>query len=62
VIDNWTDHASTTNTSAPIALEAGVKYAIRMEFYERGGGAIARLLWAHPGQGQTVIPQARLFQ
>ena len=26
VINNWTDHASTTNTSAAISLTAGVKY------------------------------------
>jgi len=61
VINNWTDHAPTTNTSAAIALAAGVKYAVTMEFYERGGGAVAKLLWAYPGQTQTVIPKSRLF-
>jgi galactose oxidase len=61
VINNWTDHAPTTNTSAAIALTAGVKYAITMEFYERGGGATAQLRWAYPGQTQTVIPKSQLF-
>jgi hypothetical protein len=61
VINNWTDHSTTTNNAAPIALVAGTKYAITMEYYERGGGAIARLLWTHPGQSQIVIPQSRLF-
>jgi PA14 domain-containing protein/K319-like protein len=61
VIDNWTDHGDVTNFSAPIALTAGVKYAIAMEFYEHGGGATAKLLWAYPGQTQTVIPPAQLF-
>jgi hypothetical protein len=61
VIDNWTNHASTTNNSAPIALTAGTKYSIRMEFYEAGGAAVARLLWAYPGQTQTFIPQSQLF-
>ena len=60
-INNWTDHAPTTNTSAPIALVAGVKYSVVMEYYERGGGAVARLRWAYPGQGTQVIPQSRLF-
>jgi hypothetical protein len=40
---------------------AGTKYNITMEFYERGGGAVAQLRWAYPGQGQIVIPQAQLF-
>ena len=35
VINNWTDHATTTNTSAAIALTAGVKYTITLEFYEK---------------------------
>jgi hypothetical protein len=60
-INNWTDHAPTTNTSAPVALTAGVKYSIVMEYYERGGGAVARLRWAYPGQGTQAIPQSRLF-
>jgi hypothetical protein len=61
VINNWTDHAPTTNTSAPIALVAGQKYSIVMEYYERGGGAVARLRWSYPGQGTQAIPRARLF-
>jgi hypothetical protein len=61
VINNWTDHSDVTNTSAAVALVAGVKYAITMEFYEHWGGATARLLWAYPGQTQTVIPQSQLF-
>jgi len=61
VIDNWTNHGTTTNNSAPIALVAGTKYDIRMEFYEGTWDAVARLLWAYPGQAQTVIPQSRLF-
>jgi len=60
-IDRWTNNAPTTNTSAPIALVAGVKYSVVMEYYERKGGAVARLRWAYPGQGTQAIPQSRLF-
>ena len=60
-INNWSDHAPKTNTSAPVALVAGVKYSVVMEYYERGGGAVARLRWAYPGQGTQVIPKSRLF-
>jgi hypothetical protein len=61
VIDNWTDHSATTNSSAAIALVAGTKYAVTMEFYDHTVYATAKLLWAYPGQAQTVIPQAALF-
>jgi len=61
VINNWTDHTQTTNTSAPMALVAGTKYAVTMEFYERTGAGVARLLWAYPGQTQIVIPPSQLF-
>jgi hypothetical protein len=62
VINNWTDHAATTNTSAGISLTAGVKYTITLEYYEKGGDATARLQWAYPGQALQVIPASRLFQ
>ena len=61
VIDNWTDHGPTTTTSAPIALVAGAKYDLEMEFYEHELVATAKLLWAYPGQTQTVIPQSQLY-
>ncbi len=62
VINNWTDHASTTNTSAAISLTAGVRYTITLEYYEKGGSAVARLQWSYTGQALQVIPQSRLFQ
>ena len=62
VINNWTDHAATTNTSAAITLTGGVKYTITLEYYERGGDATARLQWSYPGQSTQIIPQSRLFQ
>lgn len=61
VIDNWTDHSSVTNASPAVTLEAGRKYDIKMEYYEGGGDAVARLQWAYPGQTQQPIPQAQLF-
>jgi hypothetical protein len=61
VINNWTDHAGTLNTSAAIALAAGTKYDIRMEFYNNLGGAVARLLWKRPGvTDYATVPTAQL--
>jgi hypothetical protein len=60
MVDNWTDHAVIEN-SGTISLTAGQKVAVKMEFYERGGYAVAKLLWAGPGIAKQVIPTARLF-
>jgi hypothetical protein len=62
VINNWTDHSSTTNTSAAVSLTAGVKYTVTLEFYEKGGDATAKLQWSYPGQATQVVPASRLFQ
>ncbi|HEY0109723.1 MAG TPA: PA14 domain-containing protein, partial [Fibrella sp.] len=61
VINDWLDHAATTTSSSSIALVAGQKYSIRMEYYESVGGTAARLHWTYPGQVRQAIPQVRLF-
>jgi hypothetical protein len=62
VVNNWSDHSSTTNTSAAITLTAGLRYTIKLEYYDHTGSATARLQWSYPGQATQVIPQTRLFQ
>lgn len=62
VIDNWTDHAPTINTSGAITFAANAKADIVVEFYERGGGAVSRLQWKAPGApGFVAIPRDRLY-
>lgn len=57
LIDNWSDHAATTDTSAPVQLEANEAYSVRMQFYENGGYAEVRLRWQPPsGGGYVVVP------
>jgi hypothetical protein len=55
VIDNWTDHGATENT-ANVALVAGQSYSIKMEFYENGGGAVAKLHWSSPSTPRQPVP------
>jgi hypothetical protein len=43
LIDQWHDQGPTTYT-APRALTAGA-HTVRVEFYENGGGAMAKLTW-----------------
>lgn len=60
LIDKWIDQAPT-EWSGQIALTANQKYDIRYEYYENGGGAVARLLWSSPSTPKAVIPQSQLF-
>jgi hypothetical protein len=67
VINNWTDHSPTEN-SGTIALKAGQKYDIRLEYYENGGGAVSKLAWSStpsqpggPSQTKQIIPTSQLY-
>jgi len=50
LVDNWKVQAPTTvSATKPVHLEAGKKYPIRFEYWQTGGGALARLSWKMPG-------------
>lgn len=49
VLDKWIDQAPTTYTVGPLALSGN--HTLKMEFYENGGGAVAKLSW------QAGVPQ-----
>ncbi len=55
LIDDWNQHPPKEN-SANVNLQAEQYYPIKMEFFEGGGGAMARLLWTPPGGNKNVIP------
>jgi glucose/arabinose dehydrogenase len=60
LVNNWTNHATTEN-SGTIALTAGQRYDVRMDFFENTGYATARLLWSSPSIPKAVVPASRLF-
>ena len=60
IIDSWLDQSPAWYYSAPIPLIAGREYEIKMEWYERGGGAVARLGWRSASQAQQIIPSSQL--
>jgi regulation of enolase protein 1 (concanavalin A-like superfamily) len=60
IIDHWVDQGPT-EWSGTIALQAGQRYDLRMEYYENGGGATARLSWSSPNTPKQIIPANRLF-
>jgi hypothetical protein len=51
-----------TEFSGSIALEAGRSYEIKMEFYQGGGPATARLLWSGPNQPKAIITSKYLYE
>jgi YVTN family beta-propeller protein len=62
LISNWTDHSATANTSGAVTLQAGQRYSVTLEYYERSSDAVARLQWLTPGASAYVaIPPAALF-
>jgi len=61
LINNWTEHASTLDTSGAVALTAGQQVDIVIEYFQGVGGAVAKLLWRTPGApGFVVVPGAQL--
>ena len=60
VIDKWFDQGPT-EWSGQITLAAGQRYDIRMDFYENGGGAMAKLSWSSASQAKQIVPQTRLY-
>ena len=57
LINNWTVHTATTDTSTGISLTAGVDYTITLEYYENTGNASIVLSWKKPGDSvYSVVP------
>jgi hypothetical protein len=59
LVDNWVDQGPTER-SGTITLTAGTPYDLRLEYYNRGGSALAQLLWSSPSQPKQIIPPQAL--
>ncbi|HVM46787.1 MAG TPA: DUF1800 family protein, partial [Candidatus Acidoferrum sp.] len=44
-----------------IPLQAGVRYDLKMEYYQATGSDVAHLSWYSPSQPRQVIPTSRLY-
>ncbi|MDB5324794.1 MAG: hypothetical protein JWM57_363 [Phycisphaerales bacterium] len=58
--NNWSAHSATTDT-ATIALLAGKKYDIRVEYYNATGAGQLKLEWSSASQARQVVPAAALY-
>ena len=54
VIDSWKDQWNGVNKQG-IPVSAG-KHRVKMEYYENGGGAVAKLGWVKTAGGCTTLP------
>ncbi len=61
IIDDWTDHDRTEDTSDPVDLVKGRKYPIVVEGYENGGEAEWQLYWQSPSMARESVPQRVLY-
>lgn len=60
LVNDWQDQGPT-EYSGTIALQAGQKYNIEMDYYQDGGGAVAQLSWSSPSQSKEIVPEADLY-
>lgn len=60
LIDQWAFHASAEH-SGSIALQAGQRYDVVMEFRDDAGTAEARLRWSGPAQPKEAVPATQLY-
>jgi len=60
LVDAWRGQ-NPTEYSGSVALTAGRRYKLRMEFFEGDGDAVAKLFWSSPSQRKEIVPQSQLF-
>jgi uncharacterized protein (DUF1800 family) len=60
VINNWSTK-SASDVTGTIDLVGGVRYNIKMEYFQATGGAVAHLSWYSADQAKQVIPMSRLY-
>jgi PKD repeat protein len=60
VIDSWVNQGPTEH-SGSLALVAGQKYNLELDYYENTGGAVETLSWSSPSTTKAIIPINQLF-
>jgi hypothetical protein len=60
IVNEWIDQGAT-EWNGSIALAAGQKYPVTMEYYENAGAAVAQLSWSSPSISKAIIPQSQLY-
>jgi len=61
LIDGWRDQSARELLSGQIFLEANRRHDIKIEYYDSGYSASARLYWSSNSIPQSIVPQSRLY-
>ena len=57
LVEDWGTHGVSSKT-VPVELRAGQKYAVKLEYFQGGGGAVARLIWSLPSNQDSPLQAA----
>ncbi len=60
IINDWNEHPPKTD-SGSLALTAGQKYNIEVDFFQNIGGFVAQLSWASPSLPKQLVPASQLY-
>lgn len=61
IIDFWQQKWELPQVSAPIALEAGKHYDIKIEYLQGWGGSWLRMEWESASQNREIVPESALY-
>ncbi|ASK62305.1 hypothetical protein CFK37_09110 [Virgibacillus phasianinus] len=61
VIDFWEQKWEIEQSSAPISLEAGKHYDIKVEYLQGWGGSWLRMGWESASQEREIVPESALY-
>ena len=61
LVDKFIDQGAT-EWSGSIALTAGTKYAVRLDYFENSGAALAELRWSSASQVKEIVPTTQLYR
>jgi Concanavalin A-like lectin/glucanases superfamily/PA14 domain/Glycosyl hydrolases family 2, sugar binding domain/Glycosyl hydrolases family 2/Glycosyl hydrolases family 2, TIM barrel domain len=61
IIDHWVDDWDNEQVSQPVALQAGQKYDIKVEYFEHSGGSNLHLRWQSASQPKAAVPADALY-
>ena len=58
--EDWSAHGPSTKTSR-VTLEKGHAYSLKLEYFQGGGGAVAKLLWSRalPNAAENAVAAAK---
>ena len=61
VVDDWSVHGPHERGGGGVRLTAGKAVPIKVEYFQKDGGATLRLLWSQGGHAKQVVPGNVLF-